>query len=141
MIPAAAVIDEQLKAVADFAAVVLALLTFFTAWRATGLASDLRQIGSLDRKIAGQVLIDIMLAGITFLACAAMASAFGKSWTWSWARWTSSSHVLQSLFSIIYLGFAFVMLAQLGLIVGRLIPSTKNSLDNRKARRSRTGSN
>jgi hypothetical protein len=77
------------KAVADFAAVVLALLTFFTSWRATGLASDLRQIGSLDWKIAGQVLIDVLLAGITFLACAAMAAAFGKSWTWSWARWNS----------------------------------------------------
>jgi hypothetical protein len=135
MIPAPAAIDEQLKAVADFAAVALALLTFFTSWRATGLASDLRQIGSLDWKIAGQVLIDIVLAGITFLACAAMASAFGNSWTWSWARWTSSTHVLESLFSIIYLGFALVLLAQLGLIVARLIPSPKNSLANRKARR------
>jgi hypothetical protein len=54
---------------------------------------------------------------------------------------TSSSHVLQSLFSIIYLGFALVLLAQLGLIAGRLIPTTKNSLANRKARRSATGSN
>jgi hypothetical protein len=136
MISAPAAIDDQLKAVADFAAVALAILTFFTSWRATQLASDLRQIGSLDWKIAGQVLVDLALAAITFLACAAMASSFGASWTWSWAQWTSGSHVLQSLFSIIYLGFALVLLAQLGLIVGRLIPSTKNRLANRKARRS-----
>ena len=127
LVAIAAVTDEQLKAVADFAAVVLALLTFFTAWRATKLAEDLKAIGSFGLGTAGQLAIDGVLALVTFLACAAMASPFSESWTWSFDRWTKSSHVLQSLFSVIYLGFALVFVAQLGLIFGRLIPSLVNS--------------
>jgi hypothetical protein len=120
----AGTIDEQLKAVADFAAVVLALVTFFTTWRASKLARDRRDgIGTFDLSTAGQLAVDGALAVVTFLACAAMASSFSASWTWSPGRWTERSHVLQSLFSVIYLGFVLVLIVQLGLIAGRAIPT------------------
>jgi hypothetical protein len=132
LLPLAAA-NEELKALADFASIVLALLTFFTAFRAGKLAKDRGNLGSLTAGNVGQLVIDGVLALITLAACAAMFSSFTANWSVS--QWTERPHALQSMFSIIYVGFGLVLLVQLGLIGGRLCPSLKNSYDTYKAKR------
>jgi hypothetical protein len=128
-----ATLDEQLRGVASFASLTLAVLTFFTTRRAQRLSEDRTAgLGSLSFKVIADALPDLLLAFTTFLACAAMFSLFTASWSAS--QWTDREHVSQSMFSIVYLGFAAVLLVQLGLVAGRVIPSLRNTLAQRRSR-------
>jgi hypothetical protein len=63
-----------------------------------------------------------------------MFSLFTASWSVS--QWTDREHVSQSMFSIVYIGFAAVLIVQLGLVAGRVIPSLRNTLAQRRSRSS-----
>ncbi len=131
----AATLDDQLRGVASFASLTLAVLTFFTTRRAQRLGEDhAAGLGSLSLGVIRNALLDLLLALTTFLACAAMFSLFTVSWSVS--QWTDREHVSQSMFSIVYIGFAAVLIVQLGLVAGRMIPSLRNTLAQRRSRSS-----
>jgi hypothetical protein len=91
-------------------------------------------LGSLSLGVIGDALLDLLLALTTFFACAAMFSLFTASWSVS--QWAAREHVAQSMFSIVYVGFAAVLIVQLGLVAGRVIPSLRNTLAQRRSRSS-----
>lgn len=129
----AATLDDQLRGVASFASLTLAVLTFFTTRRAQQLGADRTAgLGSLSLGVIGDALLDLLLALTTFFACAAMFSLFTASWSVS--QWADREHVSQSMFSIVYIGFAAVLIVQLGLVAGRVIPSLRNTLAQRRSR-------
>ncbi len=131
----AAMLDDQLRGVASFASLTLAVLTFFTTRRAQRLGEDRTAgLGSLNLGVIRDALFDLLLALTTFLACAAMFSLFTASWSVS--RWTDREHVSQSMFSIVYVGFAAVLIIQLGLVAGRVVPSLRNTVAQRRSRSS-----
>jgi hypothetical protein len=130
-----ATLDDQLRGVASFASLTLAVLTFFTTRRAQQLGEDRAAgLGSLSLGVIGDALLDLLLALTTFFACAAMFSLFTASWSVS--QWADREHVSQSMFSIVYIGFAAVLIVQLGLVAGRVIPSLRNTLAQRRSRSS-----
>jgi hypothetical protein len=128
-------LNDQLRGVASFAVLTLAVLTFFTTRRAQQLSEDSNAgLGSLGLGTIGNAFLDLLLALTTFFACAAMFSLFTASWSVS--QWADRDHVSQSMFSIVYIGFAAVLIVQLGLVAGRVIPSLNNTLDQRRSRSS-----
>jgi hypothetical protein len=130
--PAPATLEDELRAVATLASIALALLAFFTTRRAQTLSDDRKSgIGAFSRATVLAVLPELGLAAMTFGALAAMASLFADSW--DLGRWTDRSHALESLFSIAYLGFAFLFAFQVGLVCLRLVPAVRNSLAARRA--------
>jgi hypothetical protein len=123
---------DQLKSLGDFAAIVLALLTFFTGLRAARLASDDDQgLGRLSRGVFTQIAVDGALALFTAAACLAMFSSFANSI--SIDHWGDRSQALGSMFSLVYIGFLVIFILQIALILGRLVPSAKNSLNPRRS--------
>ena len=131
----AATLDDQLRGVASFASLTLAVLTFFTTRRAQRLSEDRTAgLGSLTLGVIRDTGLDLLLALTTFFACAAMFSLFTASWSVS--QWADREHVSQSMFSIVYIGFAALLIVQLGLVAGRVIPSSRNTLTKRRCRAS-----
>jgi hypothetical protein len=129
----AATLNDQLRGVASFASLTLAVLTFFTTRRAQRLSEDRTAgLGTLNLGVIGQALVDLVLVLTTVSACVAMFSLFTASWSVS--QWADREHVSQSMFSIVYSGFAAVLIVQLGLVAGRVIPSLRNTLVQRHSR-------
>lgn len=120
-------LDSELRGVATFASLTLAALIFFTTRRAQQL-NDARKkgLGGLGVQVFGQAVVDLLLALATLSACVAMFSLFTASWSLS--DWADREHVSQSMFSIVYLGFAAVFITQVGLVGGRLVPCARNTL-------------
>lgn len=118
-------LNQDLKDVASFASLTLAMLTFLTAGRTQKLAADLTAgIGSLGFHEAGQGLVDAALAILTLSACVALWPLFSASWSPS--HWTQRQHLLESMFCIVYIGFVWVFLLQTGLFLTRLITAATN---------------
>lgn len=124
---AASTLDDQVRAATTLASITLALLTLFTTRRWEKLAADrAKGIGSLNRKIVGVAVVDSVLALATFGALAAMSTLFWDSF--DLCAWTRRSHVVESLFSLAYLGFAVIFVWQIGMVAWRLAVATRNTL-------------
>src|SRR6266567_2277745 len=107
-------LDDQVRAAATLASIILALLTLFTTRRAQKLADDRETgIGRLSGATFVTVIPELLLALATLGALAAMSHLFLDSV--SLRHWTERSHVVESLFSLAYLGFFVLFLFQLGL--------------------------
>jgi uncharacterized membrane protein len=128
---------DRLKSLGDFAAIVLALLTFFSGSRAARLASDTKEgLGRLTRKTWQQMALDGALALFEAAACVAMFSSFTDSI--SLDRWADRSQALSSMFSLIYIGFVAILIFQISLIIRRFVPSARSSRAGRGKGRSTT---
>jgi hypothetical protein len=127
----AATIDEELRGVATFASLTLAVLIFFTTRRAQQLnEARTKGLSGLNPEVFGQALLDLLLALATLSTCVAMFSLFTASWSLS--DWADREHVSQSMFSIVYLGFGAVFIVQLGLVGGRVIPCAINTIKKKR---------
>jgi hypothetical protein len=123
----AATLDERVRAAATLASITLALLTLFTTWRARKLAEDKASgIGRLSSRTLLAVLLELLLATATFGALAAMSRLFRDSF--SLAHWTDRDHVVESLFSLAYVGFAALFVVQVVLVGWRVVVAARNSL-------------
>src|ERR671931_1592513 len=113
-----ATVDDQVRAATTLASIILALLTLFTTRRAQKLADDRAAgIGRLSAGTFLAVVPELLLALATFGALAAMSGLFRDSVSLS--RWADRDHVLESLFSLAYLGFAALFLFQVTLVLWR----------------------
>src|SRR5919197_5349614 len=122
-----ATVDDRVRAATTVASIILALLTLFTTRRAQKLADDRATgIGRLSRATLLAVLPELLLAMATFGALAAMSRLFWDSV--SLRHWTDRDHVVESLFSLAYIGFAALFLFQLTLVGWRLVVAARNSL-------------
>jgi hypothetical protein len=120
-------LDDQVRAATTLASIILALLTLFTTRRAQKLADDRAAgIGRLSAGTFLAVVPEFLLALATFGALAAMSGLFRDSVSLS--RWADRDHVLESLFSLAYLGFAALFLFQVTLVLWRLVVAVRNSL-------------
>ena len=120
-------LDDQVRAAATLASIILALLTLFTTRRAQKLAADRAAgIGTLSLATLVTVIPELLLAVATFAVLAAMSHLFFDSF--SLRHWTDRRHVIESLFSVAYLGFVALFLFQLALAGWRLVVAGKNSL-------------
>lgn len=105
-------LDDELRALATFASIALALLALFTN-RRTDRLKDNRKAG-LKRWSAGgrrAATADVVLALVTVAALATMTPVFVDSF--SLCDWFDRDHALASMFSIVYVGFAGVLVWQL----------------------------
>jgi hypothetical protein len=126
----AARLDDQVRSAATLASITLAILTFFTTRRAQKLAEDRESgLGGLTGAALVALACDLLLASATFGALAAMVHLFRDSF--SITHWADSDHVVESLFSIAYLGFAVLFVSQLGLVGYRLVVALRNQLASR----------
>ena len=124
---APASLDDQVRAATTLASIILALLTLFTTRRAQKLAEDRAAgIGGLSAGTFLAVVPELLLALATFGALAAMSGLFRDSVSLS--RWADRDHVVESLFSLAYLGFAALFLFQVSLVLWRLGVAIRNSL-------------
>jgi len=120
-------LDDQVRAAATLASIILALLTLFTTRRAQKLAADrVVGIGALSLTTVLTVIPDLVLAMATSAVLAAMSHLFFDSF--SIRHWTDRGHVVASLFSVAYLGFVALFFLQVGLAGWRLVVAGKNSL-------------
>src|SRR5215207_6239744 len=100
----ASTLDDQVQAATTVASIILALLTLFTTRRAQKLAEDRASgIGRLSTATFLTVVPELLLALATFGALAAMSRLFWDSV--SLQDWTDRDHVVESLFSLAYIGF------------------------------------
>ena len=122
----AATLDDRVRAAATVASIILALLTLFTTRRAQKLAEDRASgIGRLSADTFLSVIPELLLALATFGALAAMSRLFWDSV--SLRHWTDRDQVVESLFSLAYIGFAALFGFQLALVLWRLILACRNS--------------
>jgi hypothetical protein len=120
-------LDDRVRAATTIASITLALLTLFTTRRAQKLADDRASgIGRLSARTVVAVVPELLLALATFGALAAMSRLFYDSF--SVRHWTDTDHVVESLFSLAYLGFAALFVFQLTLVLWRLAVAARNSL-------------
>ena len=118
-------LNAELKEVATMASVALALLGLFTNVRAQRYSQELAGgIGALNKRAVLQLLLDCGLAVITFGACAAMWPLFSRAVSLS--HWADGQHALRSLFAVMYLGFALLLVYQLSLAFRRAGPLLSN---------------
>ena len=109
------------------ASVALALLVLFTTLRAQRLAKDSETgLGELKGIELAALGVDLALAVIIFGGCAAMWSLFTASFSLS--EWATRQHALQSMFTIVYVTFAALLVCQLAIFGIRLWTNTKNTL-------------
>ena len=121
-----ATIDDRVGAATTLASITLALLTLFTTRRAQKLADDRASgLGGLSPGTFAAVLPELLLALATFGALAAMSRLFYDSF--SLRDWTERDHVVESLFSLAYLGFVALFVFQLTLVLWRLAAAVRNS--------------
>jgi hypothetical protein len=122
----AGTLDDQVQAATTVASIILALLTLFTTRRAQKLAEDRASgIGRLSTATFLTVVPELLLALATFGALAAMSRLFWDSV--SLQDWTDRDHVVESLFSLAYIGFGALFVFQLALVLWRLIVAARNT--------------
>jgi hypothetical protein len=120
-------LDDRVRAATTLASITLALLTLFTTRRAQKFTDDRTAgIGRLSAGTFLAVVPELLLALATFGALAAMSRLFWDSF--SIGRWTDPDHVVESLFSVAYLGFVGLFLFQLTLVGWRVTVAARNSL-------------
>lgn len=112
--------DDEIKAVATMASLLLGLLVFFTGTRRTAL-EKLGDIDAFSPKTVWTALPDIGLAAFTMIALSLMAPLLFDSFTLAeaWHR----SGALVSMFGLIWIGFAAVLAVQLSILWGRFVPA------------------
>jgi hypothetical protein len=116
----AVTLDDRVRAATTVASIILALLTLFTTRRAQKLAEDREKgVGRLSAATLLTVIPEFLLAIATFGALAAMSRLFWDSV--SLRHWTDRDHVVESLFSLAYIGFAALFVFQLALVLWRLV--------------------
>ena len=121
-----ATLDDRVRAATTVASIILALLTLFTTRRAQKLAEDRASgIGRLSASTFLTILPELLLAVATFGALAAMSRLFWDSF--SLGDWADRDHVVESLFSLAYIGFAALLAFQLVLVGWRLVVAWRNS--------------
>jgi hypothetical protein len=119
-------LDDQVRAAATLASITLAILTFFTSRRAQKLAEDRAVgLGGLSAATLLALALDLALVLATFAALAAMYHLFRTSF--SFGHWADRDHVVESLFSIAYIGFCVLLISQLWLVGYRLAVAARNS--------------
>jgi hypothetical protein len=120
-------LDDRVRAATTLASITLALLTLFTTRRAQKLADDRASgIGGFSGGTLLAVAPESLLAAATFGALAAMSRLFWDSF--SLGHWADRDHVVESLFSLAYLGFVALFLFQVTLVGWRLVVAVRNSL-------------
>lgn len=112
--------DDELRALATFASIALALLALFTNRRTDKLAdereSGLRPWSSAEGKKRSAA--DVALAVATLAALATMLPAFVESV--DFIDWFDRARSLESMFSLVYFGFAGVFAWQLANVWARI---------------------
>jgi hypothetical protein len=122
----AVTLDDRVRAATTVASIILALVTLFTTRRAQKFAEDRASgIGRLSAATLLAVIPELLLALATFGALAAMSRLFWDSA--SLRHWTDRNHVVESLFSLAYIGFAALFGFQLALVLWRLVLAWRNS--------------
>lgn len=113
-------LDDELRALATFASIALALLALFTNRRTDKLAEE-RESGIKPwstREGKMRAIADVALAGITISALATMFPAFADSI--DLVDWFDRAHTLASMFSLVYVGFVGVFVWQLANVLTRI---------------------
>jgi hypothetical protein len=119
----AATVDDEIRAAATMASLALALVVFFTNVRRDVLKDYLKEVDPLSTRTLVDALPDLLLALLTAGAVVAMAPLCFDSF--DLGKVGRRSGVLPSMFGLIWLGFALVLLFQLSMLWRRFSAAIK----------------
>ena len=134
MIASVQTADDEVRAVATMASLLLGLLVFFTNVRREALKKhQTKGIPAFSHDSLVKALPDVGLAVFTGLAISVMGPLLFESFAFSdaWRR----SGALISMFGLIWLGFVAVLAVQLSILWRRFRPAIKIRRTEHRARR------
>jgi hypothetical protein len=115
--------EEAIRAVAPMASLALALLAFFTNMRREALAEYRKKVPRLSCQTVTGALPDLLLALFTAAAVGAMAPLCFDAFDFGEVGRMSGS--VSSVFALVWLGFAVLLLFQMWMLASRVVEALK----------------